>query len=478
MVQIRGSIRDGVSGERVAAKVHILGSGGQFLHPGNSLLKVGPGAPFFYADGSFEVQTPRGAVDIVVERGTEYVPLRRTLYAPPGGAVEIDLMLERWVDLPEERWYPGNTHIHYNELESRPEERLRLDTEVNDLSVTAVSILQREQIPYASNAFPVGFMTDFSTDHRQVDCGEETRHNAHHGGYGHVMLLNLRNLVEPVSRGDLVSAFDPDYPPLCHACDDAWTQGGIVIWCHNGNGLEAPVAAGLGKLHAFNLFDPCWKDLEYDLWYKLLNCGIRLPASTGSDWYVCSNNRVYVQTEERFTYKSWLEGLKAGRTFITNGPALWLEVEGEGPGAQIEGREKVVVEVRWRSHYALDRVEIVRDGMVVEERVLVGEDQREGEWAVDVNMASDGWVAARVFGMARDSFGQAVYAHASPVYLGEGIPIGQAGDAAAFFASKIAAASETIARYGRFTTDAQREEVLHLFEAGRKIYAKLEENYG
>ena len=478
MAQIRGSIRDGVSGKRVAAKVHILGGGGQFLHPGNSLLKVGPGAPFFYADGSFEVQTPRGAVDIVVERGTEYVPLRRTLYAPSGGAVEIDLMLERWVDLPEERWYPGNTHIHYNELESRPEERLRLDTEVNDLNVTAVSILQREQIPYASNAFPVGFMTDFSTDYRQVDCGEETRHNAHHGGYGHVMLLNLRNLVEPVSRGDLVSAFDPDYPPLCHACDDARTQGGIVIWCHNGNGLEAPVAAGLGKLHAFNLFDPCWKDLEYDLWYKLLNCGIRLPASTGSDWYVCSNNRVYVQTEERFTYKSWLEGLQAGRTFITNGPALWLEVEGEGPGAQIERREKVVVEVRWRSHYALDRVEIVRDGMVVDERVLAGDDQREGAWVVDVDMAGDGWVTARVFGMARDSFGQAVYAHASPVYLGEGIPVGQAGDAAAFFAYKIAAASETIARYGRFTTDAQREEVLHLFEAGRKIYAKLEENYG
>ena len=478
MAQIKGIIRDGVSGERVAAKVHVLGSGGQFLHPGNSLLKVGPGAPFFYADGAFEVQTPRGAVDIVVERGTEYVPLRHTLYAPSGGAVEVDLLLERWVDLPEERWYPGNTHIHYNELETRPEERLRLDTEVNDLSVTAVSILQRGQIPYASNAFPVGFMTDFSTDHRQVDCGEETRHNAHHGGYGHVMLLNLRNLVEPVSRGDLVSAFDPDYPPLCHACDDARTQGGIVIWCHNGNGLEAPVAAGLGKLHAFNLFDPCWKDLEYDLWYKLLNCGIRLPASTGSDWYVCSNNRVYVQTEGRFTYKSWLEGLQAGRTFITNGPALWLEVEGEGPGAQIEGREKVAVVVRWRSHYALDRVEVVRDGMVVGERVLAGDDQWEGAWAVDVDMAGDGWVAARVFGMARDSFGQAVYAHASPVYLGGGIPARQAGDAAAFFASRIAAAGEKIARYGRFTTDAQREEVLHLFEAGRKIYAKLEKDYG
>ena len=53
--------------------------------------------------------------------------------------------------------------------------------------------------------------------------------------------------------------------------------------------MEAPVAAALGKLDAFNLFDPFWMDPEYDLWYKLLNCGLRLPASTGTDWFVCSN---------------------------------------------------------------------------------------------------------------------------------------------------------------------------------------------
>ncbi|MEE3259624.1 MAG: CehA/McbA family metallohydrolase [Candidatus Latescibacterota bacterium] len=479
MARLKGAIRDEISAAKVPAKVHVLNSGGRFVHPADSLLKVGPGDPFFYCDGDFEVVVPRGAVDIVVERGTEYTPLRQALYAPSMGSVEVDLTLVRWIDLPEQRWYPGNTHIHYDELEDKPEERLRLEPEVNDLSATAVSILQRGQIPYASNKFPIGFMTDFSTDHRQVDCGEETRHNSSHGGYGHVMLLNLRNLVEPVSRGDLVSAFDPDYPPLCHACDDAKTQGGIVIWCHNGRGMEAPVAAGLGKLDAFNLFDPCWKDLEYDIWYKLLNCGIRLPASTGSDWYVCSNNRVYVQTEDAFSYTSWLAGLKAGRTFITNGPALWLVVEGQGPGAQIAARGRVVVEMAWRSHYPLDRVEVVRDGEVVDTRVLQETaEQREGAWSVDVDLAGDGWVAARVFGAARDSFGQAVYAHASPVYVGTGVPAERAGDAAAFFARGIEESSGLIGRFGRFTTDAQREEVLHLFAEGRKVYAKLEKEHG
>ena len=56
--------------------------------------------------------------------------------------------------------------------------------------------------------------------------------------------------------------------------------------------------------------------------YALLNCGINLPASTGSDWFLCSNNRVYVQTCGEFTYDGWLANLRSRKSFITNGPAL------------------------------------------------------------------------------------------------------------------------------------------------------------
>ena len=236
----------------------------------------------------------------------------------------------------------------------RPDDRLNLDPKVHDLSVTVVSILQRRELPYASNKYPIGFMTDYSTAHHLVDCGEENRHNYRRGGmaYGHIMLLRIRNVVEPVSRGDLVSDFDPDYPPLCYACDDAKRQGGIVLWCHNGIGMEAPVAAALGKLDAFNLFDPYWMDPEYDIWYHLLNCGISLPASTGTDWFICSNNRVYVQTDQDFTYDNWLRGLQAGNTFITNGPALFLTVDGTMPGGQINSPNgtprKLSGQISWR----------------------------------------------------------------------------------------------------------------------------------
>ena len=69
MGTLHGVIRDSVSGEPVEAKVHVLTSSGNFVHPADSLLKVGPGDPFFYSAGEFTVDVPRGSTDIIVERG-------------------------------------------------------------------------------------------------------------------------------------------------------------------------------------------------------------------------------------------------------------------------------------------------------------------------------------------------------------------------------------------------------------------------
>ena len=474
MGTLHGVILDGTSKEKIEAKVHVLTSAGQFRSPAGTLLKVGPGRPFFYCEGEFTVDVPRGKVDILVERGTEYVPLRKVLDMPKKGAVDVELILERWTNLPEQTWYPGNTHIHYDEKEAQPDDRLRLDPLVHDFSVTVVSILKRWDLAYASNKYAPGLFTDLCTAHHVVDIGEENRHNAGGwgSGYGHIMFLRIRNVVEPISRGALVDKLDPDYPPLCFACDDARSQDGIVLWCHNGNGMEAPVAAALGKVDAFNLFDPYWSDLEYDIWYKMLNCGIRLPASTGSDWFVCSNNRVYVQTDEAFEYDTWIEGLQRGRTFITNGPALFLHANGLGPGDELENPGTIDVEITWQSHYPVGRVELVRNGAVAATRDVPTGDL-SGEWRTSVPMETDGWIAARCSGGTRDSFDQAVYAHTSPVYVRTGRPPEVRTEDAAFFTRSIDNALDWVTARAKFTTDGQREEVQELFRRGRSFYEKM-----
>lgn len=476
MAIIRGRITDAVTGALSPAKVYVLTSQGRFVHPREAVLKVGPGHPFFYCDGEFEVSAPVAGVRVRVERGTEYVPLERDFTVDKLDTVELDLKLERWTDLPSQNWYPGNTHIHYDEKEKQPNQRLKLEGPVHDFSVTVVSVLRRWDLDYASNHYPIGVMNDLSTAHHVLDIGEENRHNKHSGafGYGHVMFLRIRNLIQPVSRGMLVDNLDPDYPPLCFACDDAREQGGLVLWCHNGQGMEAPVAAALGKLDGFNLFDPFWMDPEYEIWYRLLNCGIPLPASTGSDWFVCSNNRVYVQTEGAFDYDRWIDGMKAGRTFITNGPALFLRVDGREPGATLDVRpgQELEVEIQFNSHQPIHRMHLIVNGEVTR-----AWDRPSGVTAETfrdrVVVPSDGWVAARCYSRARDSFLQELFAHTSPVYLRAGTVNPARARDAHWFVEQIDEALEIwIGHQFRYANDRQREEVRELFRRGRDVYAR------
>ena len=202
MATVTGSIVDEGTGERIEARVQVLDSTGIFTHAPDAILKVGTGDPFFYSDGSFSVEVPRGKTRIAVERGTEYVPADITIDAPSRGAVAVDVALRRWSSLSAGGWHPGNTHIHYDEDEERPDDRLRLDPRIEDLRMTAVSILRRRGLDYATNKYPPGVLTEMSSPHHHVQCGQENRHNSSPWdiGYGHVMLLNVRNVVEPVRK--------------------------------------------------------------------------------------------------------------------------------------------------------------------------------------------------------------------------------------------------------------------------------------
>jgi len=477
MATLTGKIIDGDTGEQVPARVRVLASNGEFVHPSEAILKVGPGDQFFYADGGFEVEVGRGRTQIVVERGTEYVPTTVTVETPTSGILATDVVLERWSGLGEQGWHPGNTHIHYDEKEQRPDERLRLDPRVEDLRMTAVSILKRWDLEYATNKYAPGMLTEFSSDHHHVQCGEENRHNAngtHSTGYGHVMLLNIHNVVEPVSRGLLVDAFDPDYPPLSYACDDARRQGGVVIWCHNGQGMEAPVAAALGKLDAFNLFDPHWMDPEYDIYYRMLNAGARLPASTGSDWFISSANRVYAYTGGPFEYGAWLEALRDGKTFISNGPELSLSVQGEGPGSELATQpgQRLSTVVEWKSHYPIGRAEIVLNGKVVASREM-HDGSTAGRLETDIEIPADAWIAARLSGDARDSFAQPVFAHTSPVYVTTGKASEERTEAALWFTDAIETSLAWVRTKGKYYNDGQRREIVDLFREGQQVYKNL-----
>ena len=483
MTKLCGEIRDLISGEKVPARVQILSPTGELVSSRDSINKIGPGEPFFYSDGYFEVEVGNGYHQILIEKGTEYEPWKRTVQIDSSSLEKIEVKLNKWNLLSNEGWHPGNTHLHYDEKEENPNERLLLDPRIEDLRMTAVSILKRWDLEYASNKYTPGFLSEFSDLNHHVECGEESRHNKKSGfgsdsiGFGHVMLLNINNVIDPVSTGVLVDKFEPDYPPLTYVCDQAKSQNGLVIWCHNGQGMEAPVTGILGKLDAINLFDPFWTDVEYTIWYHMLNCGLKIPASTGSDWFLSSANRIYSFTGGSFNYENWINSLKEGNCFISNGPSLFLEINEKSMGSDVDisfqKNKKVNAKITWNSYYNIDQIELIFNGNIIE-NFLINDQQKKGIIDKEIIIPNDGWIAARIKSETRDSFFQPVWAHTSPIYISTGNDkILERISSANHFIKKIDESLEWIDKKGKFYSNKQRKEILDLHREAKSLYKKL-----
>ncbi len=87
-----------------------------------------------------------------------------------------------------------------------------------------------------------------------------------------------------------------------------------------------------------------------EIYYHLLNCGLRIPPTAGSGSGANNNpvgyNRLYVHVDadaadgenaapanaEKVTWDRWWDALRAGRVTITNGPLIRTSVEGHLPG--------------------------------------------------------------------------------------------------------------------------------------------------
>src|SRR5262249_40633919 len=104
-----------------------------------------------------------------------------------------------------------------------------------------------------------------------------------------------------------------------------------------------------------------------DLYYRLLDAGVRIPPSAGSASGLLTNplgyNRVYVHLDGPFDEHEWWAGLRAGRSFVTNGPLLLVQANGKLPGT-VFLQPKIVVKARVVSSQPILRLEVIRDGSV------------------------------------------------------------------------------------------------------------------
>jgi hypothetical protein len=251
---------------------------------------------------------------------------------------------------------------------------------------------------------------------------------------------------------------------------------------------ELPVDAALGHIDAVDVLAyPANTAETCKLWYRLLNCGLRLAATAGTDTFMnyCeqqmvsnppAGDRVFVHVDGAFTTESWCDGVRSGRTFVTNGPMLGLDIEGHGIGDQIAAQTGRVLHVEGTATSAvpLDRIELVVNGEVVASAA-----REEGERTValshDLRVDASCWIALRCSGAKNEAVldPDGAFAHTSPAYVAvPGAPLACRNDAEYFidWIERLIATTESRAR---FPSDAAREAVVALFRNGQAYYEEL-----
>ena len=144
------------------------------------------------------------------------------------------------------------------------------------------------------------------------------------------MFLNISELFHPVSIGPGITKRGTDGLPLRLGIDRARADGAAVIWCHNRFGTEDIPSWFSGRIDAQNIFDGGEHGSYDQTFYRYLNAGLRVPFSSGTDWFIYDLARAYVYVDGDVTPKRWLNELAAGRSYITNGPFLELQVAAAG----------------------------------------------------------------------------------------------------------------------------------------------------
>ena len=162
------------------------------------------------------------------------------------------------------------------------------------------------------------------------------------------------------------------------------------------------------------------------MYYRLLNCGFRLGVSGGSAIGVMPAptgfNRVYAKVDGEFRPDKLWTAIKAGRSFATSGPMLWLEAEDAEIGDTLklqpsDTKPSIQVKTRIRAIQPVESLEIVLDGHVILAKDLRGETKSpiDSELAAAVSIEKSGWIAAR--GLYRGPDGLLRQAHTSPIYI-------------------------------------------------------------
>ncbi len=495
---VRGTLLDAATGKPWPGRVHALDSDGVIRHgeayKANETLSEKPVVfrpasyrlPFFYSDGSFEVHVPPGPTEINLERGFEWTDVRKRIVLKPGETRHVTLASRRSMDMAALGWISGDTHVHWVRNSWDVNESLDLlgmvqraeDVRViNNLTLYQWRAKEQGGTFIKPDRHPMGPVPGMCDGEWHVQMAEEYRNDNH---YGHINLLGLSRLVEPIATGAGSGGppGTPDWPTNRPAIAEARRQGGISIEARSlgpFNASAVPVHVALGLADSLD-------QLDAEHYYRFLNCGFHIGLSNGSDHpaRVVGCARVYARMPRRdgkpmpFTYARWLDAVRRGWTFTTSGPLLFLKVNDAEPGDTLDldrGR-KVIVTVQAWSRHPLGKVEIISNGETLKS---VRTSARSQTVSIELTADESRWFCARA---SRSHEWNAInapdVAHTSAVYVRVGGREVVKPEAARFWIANIEEHIRRLEATGVFAKPEHREQALAEAREGLERYRQLE----
>ena len=109
-------------------------------------------------------------------------------------------------------------------------------------------------------------------------------------------------------------------------------------------------------------------------------------------------NRVFIAIVGETTSEKLHSGLKQGRTFVTNGPLLGLEIDGKHPGDDITLTEPRTLpyHVSLRSIVPIDHFELIFNGRVIASHRLKGA-RTQADVTGNIEIPASGWLVLRAW---------------------------------------------------------------------------------
>ncbi len=446
--RLRIIIRNRTTGLPAACRINVVGLDGNFYQPAPNPLspysligqwpKTGKGnregkspiryfGRFFYANGEIEVTVPCGLVRIEAWKGFEYQPvMKQVTVAADGQPSPVRIDLDHMVPMDSMGYYSGDPHLHFPR-KTEADDQLIFDLlEAEDIHFGSVLAYNEPPGTYTGLMDKMAApqfrgLGKSSVRHRGavwIASGQEYRSTT----YGH---LNLYWRDDLVQNGQKTNA--DNWPLYGQLGRETRRRGGYAVYAHGGYAQAIYSDFVQKNIDAVELLQfGVYRGIELTGWYQILNIGYRFPCIGASDYPACrklGDCQTYVYSKEQPDFATWLKGAVEGRSFVTTGPLLLLEVDGKGPGNIIHrtgaGPHRVRARVRTICEVApIQNIQLIVNGTVVHEKTLLpGEAQ--GRWIElehPLELTQSSWIASRAFGRAPSGMPDAE-AHTNPVYV-------------------------------------------------------------